>query len=95
MEYAHLLPRLDITGKANLAGLHENAHYSVSRIWSSLRPASSHMKTQDVEHAIEIINRHYRRWLDKMYDPKDAAALARAQQSALSEIAQIKARLSP
>ena len=44
---------------------------------------------------MEVINRHYRRWFDKVYDPKDAAALARAEQSALGEIAQLKARLSP
>ena len=26
MEYAHLFPKLDITGKANLAGLHGSVH---------------------------------------------------------------------
>ncbi len=41
------------------------------------------------------IRRHYRRWFDKVYDPKDAVTLARAEQSALSEIAQIKARSAP
>jgi hypothetical protein len=95
MEYAHLFPKLDITGKANLAGLHQSVHVSINRIWASVREVAGRMKAQDVERVMEIINRHYRRWFDKVYDPKDAAALARAEQSALSEIAQLKARLSP
>ncbi len=95
LEYAHLFPKLDITGKANLAGLHETVHYSVSRIWASVRANSGRMKAQDVERVMEAINRHYRRWFDRVYDPQDAAALARAEQSALGEVAQIKARLSP
>jgi hypothetical protein len=95
LRYAHLFPKLDITGKANLAGLHENVHFSISRIWRSLDEVSGRMKAQDVERVMDAINRHYRRWFDKVYDSKDAAALARAEQSVLSEIAQLKARLSP
>ncbi len=95
LEYAHLFPKLDITGKANLAGLHKNVHYSISRIWGSLRAVSGRMQAQDVERVMEAINRHYRRWYDKIYEPKDAAALARAEQSVLGEIAQLKAGLLP
>jgi hypothetical protein len=95
LEYAHLFPKLDITGKANLAGLHENVHYSISRIWSSMRSVSGRMKEQDVEDVMGAIHRHYRRWFDKVYDPRDAVTLAPAEQSVLSEIAQLKARLSP
>jgi hypothetical protein len=95
LEYAHLFRRLDITGKANLTGLHRSVHYSISRIWGSVRPISGRMKAQDVERVMEVVNRHYRRWFDKVYDPKDAAALAEAEHSVLREIAQIKARLSP
>jgi hypothetical protein len=32
MEYAHLFPRLDINGKANLAGVHQQVHYSISTV---------------------------------------------------------------
>jgi hypothetical protein len=53
------------------------------------------MKAQDVERVMETINRHHRRWFDTVYDPKDAAALARAEQSVMNEIAQLKARLWP
>jgi hypothetical protein len=95
MEYAHLFPRLDITGKANLAGVHENVHRSITSLWSSLRESSGRMKPEDVEQVAELINRHYRRWFDKVYDPKDAAALARAEQAVLGELAELKARLSP
>lgn len=95
LEYAHLFPALDITGKANLTGLHKSVHYSISRVWSSLRPISGHMDAQGVERVMKLINRHYRRWFDKVYDPEDAAALARAEESVMGEIARLKARLSP
>lgn len=95
LQYAHLFPKLDITGKANLTGLHKSVHHSVSRIWDSLEEISGRMKAQDVERVMETINRHHRRWFDTVYDPKDAAALARAEQSVMNEIAQLKARLWP
>jgi hypothetical protein len=95
LEYAHLFPKLDITGKANLAGMHETVHASITSVWASLRETSGRMKPQDIERVVETINRHYRRWFDKMYDPKDAAALARAEQTVLGEIAELKARLLP
>jgi len=57
------------------------------KAWASARcPSRSRPST---------IPAHLRRWFDKMYDPKDAAALARAEQSMMGEIAQLKARLSP
>jgi hypothetical protein len=95
LQYAHLLPRVDITGKANLVGLHKSVHLSISRVWDSLSPVSGRMKAQDVERVMEAINRHYRRWFDKVYDSKEAAALARAEQSVLAEMAQLKAQLTP
>lgn len=95
LEYAHLLPKLDITSKANLAGVHETVHRSISSLWSSLRETTGRMKPQDVERVVETINRHYRRWFDTVYDPQDAAALARAEQTVLRELIELKARLMP
>jgi hypothetical protein len=95
LRYAHLFPKLDITGKANLTGLHTSVHESITRAWGSLEAISGRMRAQDVERVMKLINRHYRRWFDKVYDPKDAAALARAEQSVLGEIARLKALLSP
>lgn len=95
MQYAHLFPKLDINGKANLAGLHERVHRNINTVWASLGQSSKRMKPDDVKRVIDIVNRHYSRWFDKVYDPKDAPALANATQAALTEVAQLKALLTP
>ncbi|MBN1207657.1 MAG: hypothetical protein JXB05_22525 [Myxococcaceae bacterium] len=94
MEYAHLFPKLDINGRANLAGLHGNVHESINIVWSSLREHSSRLRPQDVKRVVDIVNRHYGRWFDKLYDVRDASTLATAERAALSEVAQLKVLLS-
>ena len=91
MEYAHLFPRLDINGKANLAGVHRQVHHSISTVWGSVREVSTQMKPQDVERIVDIINRHYGRWLNRVYNLKDSTALVQAERAALAEVAQLKA----
>jgi hypothetical protein len=94
MEYAHLFPRLDINGKANLAGLHRSVHESINVVWGSMRELSKSMSARDVNRVVEIVNRHYSRWFNRLYDVKDAAVLANAERSALSEVAQLKAQFA-
>jgi hypothetical protein len=95
MQYAHLFPKLDINGKANLAGVHRDVHFSITAVWKSLGRASERMRPQDVNRVMEIIQRHYGRWFDRVYDPADTPALAKAAQAALREVAELKASLTP
>ena len=95
MQYAHLFPKLDINSKANLVGMHVRVHRSITAVWNSLGQAETRMKHQDVARVADIINRHYGRWFHKVYDPKEAPALAHANQAALREVAELKALLSP
>jgi len=95
MQYVHLFPKLDINGKANLVGLHVKVHQSISAVWLSLGQASTRMKPADVRRVMEIINHHYKRWFDKVYDPREASALAHATQAALAEVAELKVLLAP
>jgi hypothetical protein len=95
LEYAHLFPKLNLNGKANLAGLHQDVHQSVTAVWTSLRQVKAQMKPDDVTRVMEIVNRHYGRWFHKVYEPSDMAALLSAKQAALSEAAQLKALLAP
>jgi len=92
MEYAHLFPKMNINGKANLAGLHRSVHESINGIWTSMRDHSNRMSAQDVKRVVDIVNRHYARWFNKLYDARDAAALANAERAALREVAQLKAQ---
>jgi len=95
MQYAHLLPEFDINSNANLVGIHKHVHHSITAVWKSLGQAETRMSLQDVTRVADIVNRHYNRWFHKVYDPKDAPALAHAKQAALREVAEIKALLSP
>jgi len=95
LEYAHLFPRLDINGKANLVGVHQEVHDGITAVWNSLSQVKARMKPADVNRVVEIVNRHYGRWYHKVYEPKDAAALVNAKQAAVSDVAHIKALLTP
>jgi hypothetical protein len=95
MEYAHLFPKLDINSKANLAGIHQHVHRSVSKVWTSMREISTRMGPKDVQRVVDIVNRRYGRWFNQLYASKDASALASAEQAALREVGQLKALLSP
>ena len=95
MEYAHHFPALDINGKTNLVGVHRDVHRSLNTVWRSLREVSERMKTQDVKRAVDITDRYYRRWFDKVYDPNDAAVLVHAEKAAIQEVAELKVLLSP
>ncbi len=95
LEYAHLFPRLDINAKTNLVGVHQAVHDGITAVWNSLSQVKARMRPDDVKRVMEIVNRHYGRWYHKVYEPKDAAALVNAKQAALSEVAQVKAFLSP
>lgn len=95
MKYAHLFPKLDINGKANLVGVHVDVHGSITAVWNSLGNVSKQMKPQDVKKVVDIIDRHFSRWFGKVYNPKDAARLIEAQQAALREVTELKAMLTP
>jgi len=94
MEYAHLFPRLNINSATNLAGVHADVHASINAVWGSMRGVSARMRPQDVERVMEIVNRHYRRWFDKVFDPRDASSLTIAQKAALAELAELRALLA-
>ncbi|HEX8704945.1 MAG TPA: hypothetical protein VF815_39295 [Myxococcaceae bacterium] len=91
LQYAHLFPKLDINGKANLVGVHTVVHGSITRVWASLGQTASRMKPEAFKRVVEIIDRHYSRWFDTVYDTRNAATLVNAEKAALAEVAQLKA----
>ncbi|KFE69129.1 hypothetical protein [Hyalangium minutum] len=94
LEYAHLFPKLDINGGANLIGLYRDVHRSIGKVWSLARPVAEKMTARDVTRMMDIVHRHYRRWFHQMYDPSSAPTLARAEQAALAEAAEFLATLT-
>jgi hypothetical protein len=95
MQYAHLFSQLDITGKANVVGIHREVHFKISKVWGSLGEASARMRPQDVSQVMKSIDHHFGRWFHKVYTPEDAAALVNAEQAALREMAALKSSLMP
>lgn len=93
LEYAHLFPKLDINGGANLIGMYRDVHNSVGKVWSLARPVAEKMTARNVTRMMDIVHRHYRRWFHQVYDPSSAPALARAEQAALAEAAEFLATL--
>jgi len=91
LQYAHLFPKLDVNEKANLLGVHRDVHDSITLVWGALGRTASPMNPKDITHVVEIINRHYGRWFDTVYDTKQSVALANAERAALAEVAQLKA----
>jgi hypothetical protein len=86
LEYAHLFPRLDINGKANLVGLHRDVHWSINKVWRAVSPIAERMKAEEVTRVMKIVDRHYSGWFHKVYDPGSSAALLKAEQAALAEV---------
>ncbi|HEX8698195.1 MAG TPA: hypothetical protein VF815_05120 [Myxococcaceae bacterium] len=86
LEYAHLFPRLDINGKANLVGVYKAVHWSISRVWRAVGPGSERMRPEDVHRVMKIVDKHYAGWFHRVYDPGSASALVKAEQAALAEV---------
>jgi hypothetical protein len=83
LEYAHLFPRLDINGSANLAGVARPVHASLGKVWTVVRNASQPLTAEDVNSIAAIVNTHYRRWYHAVYDPaRSASALSEAERAA-------------
>ncbi len=87
LEYAHLFPRLDINARTNLAGVSNFVHESINTVWTAVRPASRRITPEEVQKIAAIIDKHYGRWFDVVYNPgQSAPALVRAEQAALREV---------
>jgi uncharacterized phage-associated protein len=75
--------------------VHQNVHRSINKVWTSMREYSARMSPEDVQRVIDIVNRHYGRWFNKLHESTHAPALASAEQAALREAGQLKALLAP
>ncbi len=94
MEFAHLFPMLDINGRANLAGVARPVHQSINKVWNAFRPPpGTRVTTEQVEQMVGIVDRHFARWYDKMYDAGMYETLDAAERAALAEVSELLTRL--
>jgi hypothetical protein len=94
MEFAHLFPMLDINGGTNLAGVARPVHQSINKVWNAFRPPPGSTATaEQVDQMVGLVDRHFGRWYDKMYDSSMSEALDAAERAALTEVSALLTRL--
>ncbi|OJT25167.1 hypothetical protein BO221_12395 [Archangium sp. Cb G35] len=93
LEHAHRLPEMNINGSANLKALHSTVHERVNNVWTAFRPAGSKASGGDVRQVADIVDRHFQRWYDTVYEQASETALEEAEKAALREVRILLARL--
>ncbi len=87
LEYTHLFPKLEANARSNLVGVAKPVHEDINRVWNAVRRASQRITPEQVEGVAALINKHFNRWYDVIYDPaKSAGALDQAKQAALRDV---------
>jgi hypothetical protein len=94
MEFAHLFPMVDINSKANLVGVAKPVHQGINKLWNAFRPPpGTPVTTEQVEQMVGLVDRHFGRWYDKVYDSSMSDALDAAERAALAEVSALLTRL--
>jgi hypothetical protein len=87
LEYAHLFPRLNINTSANLTAVELAVHKKINRVWTSFRAAGKKASAADVEEVVAIVDKHFGRWYNQVYEPRRSThMLDAAAQAAIQEV---------
>jgi len=94
LEYAHLLPELDINAAANLKALGKPVHERINTLWNAFRDqAGDTASPEQVRQMAAITERHFERWFNKVYEPSQSdALLEKATAAALDDVRALLAR---
>ena len=94
LEYAHLLPELDINAAANLKALGKPVHERINTLWNAFRDqAGDTASPEQVRQMAAITERHFERWFNKVYEPSQSdALLEKAAAAALDDVRALLAR---
>ena len=93
LEHAHRFPEMNINGSANLKALHSAVHERVNNVWTAFRPAGSKASPGEVRQVADIVDQHFQRWYDAVYEQASETALEEAEKAALREVRLLLARL--
>ncbi|KFA89860.1 hypothetical protein [Archangium violaceum] len=88
LEYAHLLVGEDINARKNLVALAQPVHRRINILWAKFRKerGGSEVHPDEVKKMAELIDRHFQRWYDVLYDSPSASALDAAMEMALRDV---------
>jgi hypothetical protein len=90
LEYAHLFPKFEINTRTNLVGVAQPVHAAINEVWTSVRPASQRITPEKVQNVAAIINKHFSRWYDVIYESAgSASALDKAKHAALRDVSRL------
>jgi hypothetical protein len=94
LEYAELFPGEDINALMNLRAVDESVHARINTVWTAFRSVQGKFKAADVDEMVVIVDRHFGRWYNVIYEKNSAAALAEAEAAALAEVQSLVSRLT-
>ena len=88
LEYAHLFPEMDINAAVNLTAVGNPVHTGINKAWNTFRTALGDTASpEQVRQMAAITQRHFERWYNKVYDPRQSApVLERATAAALDDV---------
>jgi len=87
LEWAHRFPGFDVNAGKNLIGLDETVHRGVNAVWTRLRTSAAASKVDGnvVTKVIDIVDRNFGKWYDKV--PGSAGAALESEVAAAKEAA--------
>jgi hypothetical protein len=92
LEYAQLFPGEDINALMNLRAVDEIVHDRINAVWTVFRSERSPVRAADVDEVVAIIDRHFDRWYNVIYDNGSASTLAEAEVAAIAEVRGLMSR---
>jgi hypothetical protein len=94
LEHAHLFPALDINAAANLSALSKPVHKCINKAWNLFRnEVGDTASPEQVRRMKAIIDRHFSRWYNAAYDPRQPSELLeKALEAALDDVRALVAR---
>ncbi|PTL81687.1 hypothetical protein [Vitiosangium sp. GDMCC 1.1324] len=94
LEYAHLLLGEDINARNNLVAVSQPVHRRINILWTKFRNGRgvSEVSAEEVSQMAEIVDRHFQRWYDVLYDSQSTSALDTATEMALRDIEKLLAK---
>ena len=95
LEHAHLFPQLDINAAANLTAVGQPVHAGINTVWNAFRKALGNTASPEQVRRMEAITqRHFGRWFNKVYEPRQTTPeLDRATAAAMEDVTALVAEL--
>jgi hypothetical protein len=94
LEYLQLFPGEDVNALMNLRAVDATVHGGINAVWTAFRQVRGTVNAADVDEVVIIVDRHFGRWYNVVYDKASVSALAEARSAAVAEVQVLVSRLN-